>query len=205
VVPVGGNSQISYFTSIASSSDIAVINPNSQNALSTISKGQKAVVFDSWATAATQIDGFVGKAAIIAYDPEHWSDTPTSEHDNLVATVQTASAATHALGMKFLLVPDVQFDTQYLAQMAPYADILIIQGQSLETNPTKYTATIQPLINTARANNPDITIYIQVSANKGSADQMLTATQSVSGYNGVAVWSDSTHWSILEQFIGLLP
>src|SRR5258708_17729459 len=52
------------------------------------------------------------------------------------------SQQAHQYGFTFLVVPDVQFDMQYASQIAPYADLYIIQGQNFQRLTSTYQSSI---------------------------------------------------------------
>src|SRR5262249_41678545 len=86
--PLWSGGTLTYWNAWARSSDVAMITPSGMNLLGSVSKGMINVVFDSWASAQSQIPNLKTHLAIVTYDAEHWSATPTSEQNNLVATTQ---------------------------------------------------------------------------------------------------------------------
>jgi hypothetical protein len=115
------------------------------------------------------------------------------------------SRVIHAKGMKLILTPDRQFDRQYLSQLAPLADIVVLQGQRIESNPQDFHNQLQPLISAAKAANPKIKVYVTVGTENGATVAVMqTALNTVSpGIDGIGVFSmpDQASRSTLKQFV----
>src|SRR5258708_7502491 len=159
-----GDDFATYYEQIARSTDIAVIPAQTLTYYNRkavlIPDKVKGAGIESWTKGQTVLPSLQGKATYIVYDPEHWPNTPTSEQNNIVSTVQNMSQAVHAQGFKYIISPDQRFDRESLPQLSPYADIVIIQGQRLEANPSDYQSKIQPLINAAKQGNPNVKVFI---------------------------------------------
>jgi hypothetical protein len=203
--PISSSSQVSYWNQIANLTDIALVPESQTSLLPSITSGQRAVIFASWADAQQKLPSLLGQISVVVYDPEHWSQTPSSEQNNLVATVQSASSTAHQDGLTFLLVPDQQFDGQYAAQLAPYADIYTLQGQRLETNVSSFDNLVNPEISTIHSASPATQIFVQVSTGTGTPQQADNALQSVgSSINGIDIWTDPAHQSSFQSLVGLI-
>jgi hypothetical protein len=159
---------VTYYNQVARSTDLAALSPANSNLASTVKNGKRMVAFASWAAAQAALSGLVGKVDTIGYDPEHWSNTPMSEQNNLVATVQAASALTHTYGFSFFLVPDRTFDRSYGPQLAPYADIYCLQGEVIETNTSQFSQWMTSLISSLWQASAKTKIYVQVSTVRGT-------------------------------------
>lgn len=140
-----------------------------------------------------------GTGAIL-YDPEVWSYTPAAEQRNPVqATAQAASLA-HAHGLQFIVAPALNLTTvldphgsaprwqQFLdlglaGSIARVADVLELQAQSLERDPSTYAAFVHQAAAQARAVNPNIRLLAGLSTNPPGAavtSQQLAAAVQVS-------------------------
>jgi hypothetical protein len=189
MIPVISPSVASYANQVARSDDLVAVPSSRTDIGSSISHGRRVVVFASWADAESALPSLSDPQTIIAYDPEHWAQTPTNEQQNLVATVARASKDTHAAGHLLMVAPDRQFDDQYASQLAPYVDYYIVQSQRLESNPSTFQSWTKGMISQIRGANASAKIYVQVSPGQGTPDQMFTAIQPLlSSIDGIAVY-----------------
>jgi hypothetical protein len=111
------------FLSTARPSDTSLVSSGNFWLLPVLTAGQHGAAYTSWADAQTNFPASASQFGAFTYNPEHWSNTPQTEQDNLVATVLQASATIHAMGLPYVLVPDQSFDAALLPQLAPYVDI----------------------------------------------------------------------------------
>jgi hypothetical protein len=203
--PVQSSEIAAYFNQVARPQDIAAFPEAHMHLLPEITAGRKRVGFASWAEAESQLPQLVGKIDIVAYNAEHWQQTPREEQQNLPETVKRAAEVTHQLGFQFMFSPDRRFAQDYLGEVAPYVDIIGLQGQRLQEDPEAFAAWVQKMIDTARASNPNVEIYVQVGATRGPATQMLAAIQTVADdIDGISVWSTLKTFDTLQEFVTLL-
>lgn len=203
IFPVQSTEIAAFFNQIAHPGDIAMI-PSRMSAslVGKITAGQKLILFTSWADASPQLDGLRGKVDLICYDPEHWDQTPKVEQENLVSTVKSATAATHARGLSLLVAPDRTFDDEFLGALAPGVDVLLLQAQRLQDNPSAFASWTRRSIGVARTSNPNIRIFVQVGASRGTAGEMVAALQSVAyDIDGIAAWSLPRSFTVLQDFV----
>jgi hypothetical protein len=204
--PIQSTQSVAYFNQIARPNDVAVVPARlAARILPALTSGQKAILWTSWTDAERQFATIPSGATIICYDPEHWDQTPAEEQQNLPGTVKRAAEFAHARGMKLLVAPDLQFDQEHLADVAPYADAVLLQGQRLQDNPARFATFLKGMIQTARAANPKIQVFVQVGAPRGTAAQMLAALRGVEGdVDGIAIWTTPQSLTTLEDLIGQL-
>jgi hypothetical protein len=190
---------------VARSGDIGLMSFGNFWLLPLVTTGWPGAVYTSWADAQTSFPPYATQYPWFTYNPEHWSNTPQSEQDNLVATVQQASLTIHGYGVSFMLVPDQSFDQAYLAQLAPYVDIYGLQGERFENDMTKFMTYIPPEIPAVRAANPNAKVYVQVGTQYGTAQQMYDAVSTVIGQaDGICVWTDPNGLTTLQEFLALI-
>jgi hypothetical protein len=201
MVPIASQNVATAFDKIARPGDIALVQARAASRfLPLLTSEQRSVVFASWADAEQGL-GAVAGVSYVGYNPEHWQQTPTSEQQNLPATIQRAATFAHGRGMKLLVAPDQRFDQQYLAQIAPYTDVLVLQGQRFQQNPQQFGNTIAGEIRIARGANPRVQIFVQVLAGRDPASAMIAAYRSIEGnFDGMAVWSTDPTLPALEEF-----
>jgi hypothetical protein len=191
-----------YFNQIARPEDIALIPSGYLHLLPEITSGQVRVGFASWAEAQRELPDLAGQIDMITYNPEHWVQTPASEKENLPATVENAARSAHDQGIKLMVTPDRRFLKEYLAQLAPHADFIGLQGQRLQENPQAFEDWAREMIAIARASNPEARIFVQVGATQGPATEMLAAIQTIAGaIDGISIWSTPSTFQILQEFI----
>jgi hypothetical protein len=202
---VTGQTFSAVFLSTARPSDTSLISSGNFWLLPVLNAGQHGAVYTSWADAQSSFSTSAGQFAAFSYNPEHWSTTPQTEQDNLVATVQQASATIHAMGLPFVLVSDQSFDQTYLSQQAPYVDVYGLQGERLENDLTKFQTIIAPEISAVRAANPSAKVYVQVGTQYGTPQQMDDAISTVIGQaDGILVWTTPGEASLAQEFVNLI-
>jgi hypothetical protein len=142
---------------------------------------------------------------VIAYNFEHWTETPATEQSNPVGSMDTAAQLTHAAGLKFMFNPDggylwnkapdgVQYYKKYNWNNAEY---LLIQFQSDRyaggagvdgTNVADFKNKVQTVTSYVKSKNPDIKIFVQLSLSFNKPDILIKKTEaleSLSTVNGV--------------------
>jgi hypothetical protein len=195
----------SAYDAVAQPSDAGLMSQGNFWILPLMTSGSPGGVYTAWAGAQTAFAPYASQFPWFVYNPEHWSNTPTYEQDNLVATVQQASAAIHGMGVSFILVPDQSFDQSYLSQLAPYVDIYGLQGERFENDLSKFQTVIAPEIPQVRAANPNAKVYIQVGTQYGTAQQMYDAVETVVGQaDGILVWTDPNGLATVQAFLALI-
>jgi hypothetical protein len=139
------------------------------------------------------------------YNPEHWDLTPEEEQQDLATIVEQFAEAVHARDMLFMFAPDRQYAELHLNQVAPYLDAVMLQGQRLQHDPQTFAAWVLGMAEVAHTANPDIQVFVQVGATRGTAGEMYTAIETVAGeIDGIAVWSMPRTVDILQEFVGML-
>jgi hypothetical protein len=137
----------------------------------------------------------------VMYDPEEWSQTPLNEQQNPIRYMTQFGQLAHANGLKVIMAPAM--DLAYvpgsviarlpgetpahwlvrvnLAGAAGTAgDIYNIQNESLTTNLPQYDLLFNNGAAQARAANPNVQVFAEVSTVNGTPQQMVAAAQSVS-------------------------
>lgn len=203
--PIQSAEVAAYFEQVAGPQDIATLAPADLNLLPQDTTGLKMVGFRSYADGQRDLDGLVGSIDGVMYNPEHWELTPDDEQQNLDVMVRQFAQLAHDRGLEFMFAPDRRYAEQYLAEVAPYVDSVLLQGQRLQDSPEAFAAWIRPMIATARTANPEIEIWVQVGATLGPASQMMAAIQTVvDDIDGIAIWSMPRSLNVLQEFVTLL-
>jgi hypothetical protein len=203
--PVQSPEVAAYFGEIARPGDTASVPPERLFLLSQVAVDQKMVAFRSWADAQSQLDALAGTIGWVMYNPEHWDLTPEEEQQDLATIVQQFAEAAHARGLLFMFAPDRQYAELHLDQVAPHVDAVMLQGQRLQHDPQTFAAWVLGMAKVAHTANPDIQVFVQVGATRGTAEEMYAALQTVAGdIDGIAVWSMPRTLDILREFVELL-
>jgi hypothetical protein len=194
-----------YFNEMAQPGDMASVPPDRLFLLSQSTADQKMVAFRSWSEAQAQLDELSDSVAMVMYNPEHWDLTPEEEQQDLATTIQEFAAFAHDRGIQFMFAPDRQYAEIYLEQVAPYVDAVLLQGQRLQHDPQSFAAWVLGMAEVGHRANPDIQVFVQVGATRGTAEEMYTAIQAVaSEIDGIAVWSMPRTLDILQEFVTMV-
>jgi hypothetical protein len=204
-----GTGAASYYQQFAGPGDIGIVPAQKlnyfNNEAALIPSKTIAGGFSSWEAGQQLLDSLQGRVSYIAYDAEHWPQTPVTEQQNLVATVQNMSQVLHSRGIELILVPDRRFDQQYMSQLAPYADIVVLQGQRIQANPQDFHDQLQPLITAAKSANPNVKVFASVGTNNGATSASMRAALDTlrDSIDGISVFSfgDQNSLNTLQQFV----
>jgi hypothetical protein len=203
--PVQSPEVAAYFQEIARPQDIASVPPAQLFLLSQDSVGQKMVAFRSFADAQRELDTLTSPVDMVMYNPEHWELTPEDEQQDLPATVQQFAEFVHERDLGFMFAPDRRYAEEHLDQVAPDIDAVLLQGQRLQHDPQTFATWVLGLSGVAHAANPDIQVFVQVGATRGTASEMYAAIQTVAeDIDGIAVWSMPRTLHVLQEFVALV-
>jgi hypothetical protein len=137
----------------------------------------------------------------VMYDPEKWSQTPLNEQQNPVKYMTLFGQLAHANGLKVIMAPAMDLGyvqgsvipllpreqiTSWYVRVnlagagAAAGDIYDVQGESETTNLPQYDWLFNSSAAQARAANPSVQVYAEVSTANGTPQQMVAAAHSVS-------------------------
>lgn len=122
----------------------------------------------------------------VLYDPEAWSFTPAAEQTDPVRAAARAAAVAHAHGLRFIVTPALNLTgvldpgrpeprwRQFLGldlvgRLAPLADAVELQAQSLERDTGTYAAFVRAAAAQATSANPRISVLAGLSTNPPGA------------------------------------
>ena len=137
----------------------------------------------------------------VMYDPEHWYKTPVSEQQNPARYMTLFGQLAHAHGLKVIQAPAL--DLAYVAgsvlprnrresgnqwyvrvniagTAAAAGDIFLLQDESNMGAMTQYTSLYNTTAIQARAANPNVKAFSEVSTDNGTTAQMVAAARSIS-------------------------
>jgi hypothetical protein len=137
----------------------------------------------------------------VMYDPEKWSGTPLNEQQNPVKYMTLFGKLAHAHGLKAMQAPalDLAYVTGSVSPRlsresanhwyirvnlagaaAAAGDIYLLQDESNTANLAVYDSLFGTARSQARAANPGVRVFSEVSTVNGTAAQMAAAAKSVS-------------------------
>jgi hypothetical protein len=136
----------------------------------------------------------------VMYDPENWSQTPAGERQNPVKYMTLFGQLAHANGLKVIQAPGMDLGTvagsvlprrrgesvnqwyvrvNIAGKAAAAGDIFQMQDES-NTTRGQYAQMFNTTESQARAANPKVRVFSEVSTADGTAAQMATAAKSIS-------------------------
>jgi hypothetical protein len=159
-----------------------------------------------WYTSYHQFAADVKSGAItypygwVIYDPEHWPRTPVAEQQDPQTYLRLFGQLAHAHGYHVIEAParDLGLTTGSICPMragetlndwylrcditgmaAPYSDAVLVQDQANMPNLREYDSLFSNARGQALAANPNVSVFVAVSTNRGTAAQMAAAAESV--------------------------
>lgn len=135
--------------------------------------------------------------------------SPDSDNNDVVGAMKKAAQAAHQQGLEFVATPSRGYTTTYGAQIAPFADVFLIQAQSLQERGVKaFSDYVHSMVPKLKKANSDLEITVQVSTKRPNApglsllDTLKKCTDSVMDVtDGVTVWYGNPDLKILKSFV----
>jgi hypothetical protein len=136
----------------------------------------------------------------VMYDPENWSATPAGERQNPVKYMTLFGQLAHAHGLKVIQAPSLDLATvagsvlprqpgesadqwfvraDIAGKAAAAGDIFQLQDESNTTAGGQYAYMFNTTERQARAANPDVLVFSEVSTDDATAAQMAAAAKSI--------------------------
>jgi hypothetical protein len=203
--PVQSPEVAAFFHEIAGPQDLASVPPEQLFLLHQDTVGQKLVGFRSFADARQELDALTSPVDMVMYNPEHWEFTPETEQQDLADTVRQFADFAHERDLGFLFAPDRRYAETHMSEVAPDVDAVMLQGQRLQHDPQTFAAWVTGMAELAHAANPEIMVFVQVGATRGTASEMYAAIETVADdIDGIAVWSMPRTLDVLQEFVSLV-
>lgn len=135
------------------------------------------------------------------YDPEAWPFTPAAQQREPALATARAAELAHRHGLRLIVAPALSLTNvlapgqaprwrRFLglglaAALAPHADMIELQAQSLERDTATYTEFVRAAAQQARAANPRVSVLAGLSTNPPGAPvsgrQLVAAVQATRG------------------------
>lgn len=164
--------------------------------------------------------GIAPERVIIAYNPERQPGTPSTDMDNLVASVRRAKEMAESYGAPLLVGPglrEMERREELYPELARWCDIWLIQSQRLQldlgtrrpVSVDQYRTGVKRIADLLRQGNPDIRVCVQLVATAERGKNALTA-QKIAAYatgvedivDAVRIYGAGTE--VLARFIDIL-
>ncbi len=152
--------------------------------LDKVEVGQRLVVFKNAADIEELVPRLVGKMDIIGYNLESGPANRPDEQADPVGSIRRVRAVADQYGMRLAFGPDRAFALSHGVQMAPYADIFVLQVQRAQTEPETVREFVVPLVAQLRRANPNLEVSVQIRTEgdvTDLADLVLSMEGSVDG------------------------
>jgi hypothetical protein len=135
--------------------------------------------------------------------------SPDSDNNDVVGAIKKAAQAADQQGLKFVAAPSRAYTNTYGTQIAPFADIYLIQAQSLQERGVKsYSDYVHSIVPKLKKSNSDLEITVQVSTKRPNApglsllDTLKKCTNSVMDVaDGLSVWYGNSDLKLLKSFV----
>ncbi len=193
------------FNKMARPQDIArADHPSMIEVLDEVEVGRRLVVFKSVVDAEQLLPHIADRFDIIGYNLEHGPSNRPDEQADPVGSVIRMRALADQYGKKVAMGPDRSFAVTDSVAMAPYVDMMILQVQRVQTQPTTVRDFVEPLAEQYRRANPDIEVSIQIRT-EGNVEQLYDLIASMTDtLDGVSILtSDETvavGMDLLDEF-----
>ena len=135
--------------------------------------------------------------------------SPDSDNNDVVGAMKKAAQAAHQQGLEFVATPSRGYTTTYGAQIAPFADVFLIQAQSLQGDGVKaYSDYVHRIISKLKIANPDLVINVQVSTQQDNApglsllETLKRCTNAVMDVaDGMSIWYGISDLNRLKSYV----
>ncbi|MFQ5854507.1 MAG: hypothetical protein ACE5LU_02525 [Anaerolineae bacterium] len=196
---------LDYFNKIARPDDIAGVPLANARILPEIVSGKRMVMSPSVELAEERAASFVGDAEYFGYNIEHWPDTPAAEQRDPEAAGHAAAGFARQHNLGYVVGPDLQFTEDAGADLAREADIYVIQGQRLQEDTRRFQAVVTTFAEAVRSGNPEVKVWVQVSASFGTPERTLSALQTVADHiDGIWIHYNPHSFEALQALAILL-
>ena len=180
-----GSQLVGLFNEYAGTRDIARADHVSLvDLLDKVEIGHRLVVFKNAADVEELVPRLVGKIDIIGYNLESGPANRPDEQADPVGSIRRVRAVADQYGMQVAFGPDRAFALSHGVQMAPYADIFVLQVQRAQTEPQTVRDFVIPLVAQLRQANPNLQVSVQIRTEgdvMDLADLLISMKGSIDG------------------------
>jgi hypothetical protein len=153
-------------------------------------------------TAWAKSQGFAG----VEYNIERGFDAGDTKEQ-----IREAASVVHAAGLKFVSTPTKAILADNWETIADVADMVHIQGQTLQDNPSEFDAFVEDWVQKMKARNPNIIVTVQTGTGHPTAPGMtmletfqyvtdLVIVDPDAAVDGVSVWFGAREEGLMESY-----
>jgi hypothetical protein len=172
--------------------------------LDKVEAGHRLVVFKSAADVEELVPRLADKMDIIGYNLESGPANRPDEQADPVGSIRRVRAVADQYGMQVAFGPDRAFALSHGVQMAPYADIFVLQVQRAQTEPQTVRDFVVPLVAQLRQANPNLQVSVQIRTEgdvMDLADLLLSMKGSI---DGVSILTNDETAAVAKSLISEL-
>lgn len=172
--------------------------------LDKVKTGRRLVVFKNAADVEELVPRLADKIDIIGYNLESGPANRPDEQADPVGSIRRVRAVADQYGMQVAFGPDRAFALSHGVQMAPYADIFVLQVQRAQTEPQTVREFVVPLVAQLRQANPNLQISVQIRT-EGNVEELADLLLSMQGsIDGVSILTNDETAVVAQQLIAEL-
>lgn len=196
---------IELFNERAQESDLARVEHISQlELLQDVTTGKKLVVFKSADDAMRLLPHIHDEIDIVGYNLEHGPANPMVEQDNPVEYAKRLRSVVDEYELELAIGPDHAFALSHAAELAPYADYMILQIQKVQTEPETVYDFVRPILRDVRRANPDIEASVQIRT-EGDVEELLQMLAPLEEeLDGISILTSEETIDVTQELLGEL-
>jgi hypothetical protein len=200
-----GSQLVGIYNEYASTRDIARADHVSLvDLLDKVEAGHRLVVFKSAADVEELVPRLADKMDIIGYNLESGPANRPDEQADPVGSIRRVRAVADQYGMQVAFGPDRAFALSHGVQMAPYADIFVLQVQRAQTEPQTVRDFVVPLVAQLRQANPNLQVSVQIRT-EGDVMDLAELLLSMKGsIDGVSILTNDETAVVAKSLISEL-
>lgn len=197
-----GSQLVGIYNEFASDRDMARADHVSLvDLLDKVDTGRRLVVFKNAADVEELVPRLADKMDIIGYNLESGPANRPDEQNDPVGSIRRVRAVADEYGMQVAFGPDRSFALSHGVQMAPYADIYVLQVQRVQTEPETVRDFVVPLVAQLRQANPNLQVSVQIRT-EGDVSDLADLLISLKGsIDGVSILTNDETSSVAESLL----
>ena len=197
-----GSQLVDIYNDFARAQDIARADHVSLvDLLDKVEVGKRLVVFKNAADVEELVPRLVGKFDIIGYNLESGPANRPDEQADPIGSIRRVRAVADQYGMLVAFGPDRAFALSHGVEMAPYADIYVLQVQRAQTEPETVREFVLPLVAQLRQANPNLVVSVQIRT-EGDVGDLADLLLSMRGsIDGISILTNDETAAVARQLI----
>lgn len=175
-LPIGIHSSpdyLAYFDATLGVDDFIASGLPNLESLANIHQAHKVWVFSNPNTLQGVSNDIFTQVDYIGLDLEPGGQNRS--RDEILSTVQQSAEIARQHQVKLLIAPTARYSEVYGPEIAPYADIIVMQMMTYQGNPQDFAVKVQSFGSAIRTANPNIRLFVQVGTQRDQTPQQLAA------------------------------